>query len=344
MRRYFTDLYGNNEIKERIGLAIENKTLPHAIMISGQEGSGKHTLVREIASALNCTGRDSLSAPLPCHRCNNCRRISENNFVDLKYLSKSADKATVGVGEVRLFREDMFLSSTESDYKIYVIEDGEALTPEAQNALLKVLEEPPLGVIIIMLVKEGDKILTTVKSRMQYFAMSRFTEDEIDKYFTETDSRVLYVKRESYEKYRGVLLTSDGRIGEAQRLFEDKSLKAIAEEREKVEAIIKSLCGRSTFSSLHNAISALPQKRAELLPMLEKLINATRDLIAARLSENYTPLFFASKEYATKTSREIGQKKLIRFYDELLYCHDACSKNGNVGLILSTLTAKLKSF
>jgi DNA polymerase-3 subunit delta' len=343
VRKYFTSLFGNDATKNRLGAAIDGNTLPHALLISGQAGSGKHTLTGEIARALNCENRHDSTAPLPCNRCNNCRRIRENNFTDLKFLSRSSDKATIGVGEVRLFREDMFLTSTESDFKIYVIEDAECLTPEAQNALLKVLEEPPPSVIIIMLVKEGDKILTTVKSRMQFIAMSRFTVEEIDSYLTEKAHQALSVKRSSPDKYKGVLLTSDGRIGEAIRLFEEKNLKAVSEERECVDRIIKSLSSKVPYSSMHSAISSLPQKRAELSLMLETVITAIRDLIASRLSGDYTPLYFSSKEETEKTAREIGIKKLLRFYDEILSAHEACVKNGNVGLILSLLSTKLKS-
>ena len=343
MRKYFTSLFGNETIKQRLGISIENGTLPHALLISGQSGSGKHTLTTEIARALNCENRDNKMLPLPCGSCNNCRRIRENNFVDLKYLSRSGDKATIGVAEVRLFREDMFLSSTESDYKIYVIDEGDCLTPEAQNALLKVLEEPPSQVYIIMLVKEGDKILTTVKSRMQYIATSRFSNEEIDKYLCDIAHPAIYMKKSDPEKYNGVLLTSDGRIGEAIRLFEEKNIKTIADERMAVDKIIKCLSTKVPFSLMHQAINTLPQKRNELSLMLEKIIIAIRDLIASRLNENYTPLYFTSKEQTVQTAREIGVKKLLRFYDEILAAQEACAKNGNIGLILSTLASKLKS-
>ena len=154
MRIYFPRLIGNGETKERLGRAIESGTLPHAFLIGGPSGSGKSTLAIEIAAALNC-------------------------FPDVKVLAKKKDKATLGVEAVKDFREDMFLSSTESENKIYIIDDAESMTPEAQNSLLKVLEEPPKSVNIILLAKECDRILTTIKSRTQYIPMSRFDEGEL---------------------------------------------------------------------------------------------------------------------------------------------------------------------
>ena len=133
MSKYFSALFGNEATKARIGRAITDGTLPHAFLVSGPEGSGKATLATEIAAALNCERRGG--GELPCHMCNSCRRIKDGSFIDVKWLEKPKDKMTIGVGEVRTFREDMFLSATESDYKVYIIDDADRMTPNAQNAL-----------------------------------------------------------------------------------------------------------------------------------------------------------------------------------------------------------------
>lgn len=140
VKNYFPRLIGNEETKNRIGKAIESGRLPHAFLIGGPSGSGKSTLAIEIAAAMNCKGEGD---SLPCARCESCRRIYEGIYPDVKILSKAKDRATLGVEAIKDFREDMFLSSTESEHKIYIIDDAECMTPEAQNALLKVLEEPP---------------------------------------------------------------------------------------------------------------------------------------------------------------------------------------------------------
>ena len=150
MRSYFTDILGNEDAKSRLFKAITRGTLPHAHIIVGPVGSGKKTMAKAIAAAVNCANIDSDEHSLPCGVCNNCRRIKEDIFPDIKFLGKSNGKATIGVEDTREFREDMFLSATEAAHKFYVIENAESLTSAAQNALLKVLEEPPKNVHIIL--------------------------------------------------------------------------------------------------------------------------------------------------------------------------------------------------
>ena len=112
MRDYFSGLFGNEDTKTRVGRAIESGTVPHAFLIGGPSGSGKTVLATEICAAVNCERKNNRSSALPCRECENCRRIFEGNYPDVKILSKPKDRATLGVEAVKDFREDMFLSST----------------------------------------------------------------------------------------------------------------------------------------------------------------------------------------------------------------------------------------
>ena len=181
MNNRFTRLFGNDETKLRICDSIVREALPHAMLIVGPGGSGKHTLATEIAAAANCVNASIklAGAKLPCGVCANCKRIYSGNFPDVNTLGRGSGKATIGVEELRDYREDMFLSATESRYKFYIIEDADLMTPAAQNALLKVLEEPPSAVHIILLCTESDKILSTIKSRTQYAQTELFDYEEL---------------------------------------------------------------------------------------------------------------------------------------------------------------------
>ena len=341
MREYFKRLLGNVETKTRIGTAIDNGRMPHAFLLTGADGSGKRMLATEIAAALNCEGRGEVGSPLPCGVCNSCRRIYEGNFTDVKILEKPKDRATIGVEPIKLLREDMFLSASESDYKVYVIDNAELMTPEAQNALLKVLEEPPLRVVIILLSTEGDKILTTIKSRVQHVALSRFGEGEMREYLLSKSEEARRLSREAPDKLEAIIMSADGRLGQAEALMNKKLSDACESGRETVLEILRALRRGGSYATLYSAMSDLPQKRAELVGALELIITAIRDMILAKHSEGRL-LFFTSREECQSLGEEIGVRRLMDIYDAVAEAHSYCQKNANVSNLISNLTAKIK--
>ena len=337
MKKYFPRIFGNSETCSRIGSAIERRTVPHAFLLLGPSGSGKHTLAIEIAVALNCT---SSGASLPCGECSACKRIYEGNFTDVKVLEKPKDKATLGVGAIKEFREDMFLSATESDYKIYIIDDAEYMTVEAQNALLKVLEEPPSGVIIILLSREGDKILTTIKSRAQAVNMARFHHGELKKILLEISPEARELERAG--GLDSLVMSSDGRIGEALRLTDKRSSEALIEERADILKTVRALRHGASFAELYSAIYSLPQKRQELLSALELLSVAIRDLVAIRSFGGVGLLFFTDRSECEALAEQIGAKRLFGAYEAICEAHKYCSQNANTTNIIAALTARLR--
>ena len=339
MKKYFPRIFGNEETCSRIGAAIESGRMPHAFLILGPSGSGKSTLATEIAAALNCEG--GVNA-LPCGRCSACKRIYEGNFTDIKVLEKPRDKATVGVSAVKEFREDMFLSATESNYKIYIFRDAECMTVEAQNALLKVLEEPPAGVIMILLATEGDKILTTIKSRAQAVYMARFHQDELKRILLESSEDAGELSKSAPEKLFAAIMGADGRIGEAKRLMDKRLSEELREQRDDILKLLGAIRHGTPFSELYFALSAFPQKRTELLQFLELLTSAIRDMIAVKSDSSVGMLFFSSAEECTALSSKIGTRRLYEAYEAVCEAHRLCSQNANTTNIITALSARLK--
>lgn len=336
MRSFFNRLYGNGKTKERLSSAILSDTLNHALLICGPEGSGKRTLASDICAALNCENKASEMHSLPCGRCNRCRRIYEDNYPDIKRLRRDASKATIGVEELRILREDMFLSATESEYKIYIIEEADRMTPNAQNALLKVLEEPPRAVMIILLCEEADKILTTVKSRAQAVTMQRFSPSEIADYLVSRGK----IQSESRAKAIEDIMSADGRIGKAIDIL--TSPDTVKAEREAVTAILRALKVGAPYSELYTAVNALPQKRAELGEALDTLSVALSDLIKYKSDKNAPLTFFISTESARETADGISTKRLLAVYDAVRDAALDNSRNANVSALTSCLGAKIK--
>ena len=342
MREYFSELLGNENSKEKLGAAIERGTLPHAILIVGPKGSGKRTLAKEISAALNCENKNSDRFSLPCCSCNTCRRIKENNYTDITYLKRDKDRATIGVEEVRNFRSDMFLSSTESSYKIYVIEDADKLTHNAQNALLTVLEEPPKNVIILLLASSLDNILTTIKSRAQSIFMSRFDRDTLKEYLIKKSDKARNLERASRESFDSIIISSDGILGKAISLLSENDALENAEERAVIINIISSLRSSAQYSELYSAISSLPTGRQEFLFSLELLLSAIRDAEVVKLSRSAGLLFFSSHEQAAKYSNEISAKRLMQVYELINDALRDTARNVAISAITSNLAAKIK--
>ena len=342
VRAYFPRLLGNEDTKNRIGRAIEGEALPHAFLIGGPSGSGKSTLALEIAAAMNCERRDNTDSALPCGECNCCHRIYEGNFPDVKLLAKKKDKATLGVEAVKDFREDMFLSSTESEHKFYIIDDAECMTPEAQNALLKVLEEPPSAVHILLLAKECDRILTTIKSRAQYVAMSRFEDSVLaEKLLSDSmDARML--KASDPDRFMGIIMSADGRLGVAKALLNKQRSESNEEERLEIINLIRAIGQKPSYAEIHNALSSFPTKRAELSLSLERLMSALRDLIVIKYNSNAKTVFFPSADEATRLCGEISVKRLLSLYDAANEAHELCARNANVANLMTSLGSRIR--
>lgn len=336
MRRIFTRLYGNEDIKSRLGAAILSGRQNHALLICGPRGSGKRTLAKEISAALNCENKDNDRLPLPCCACNTCRRIYGDNYTDIKVLSREASKATIGVEELRIFREDMFLSATESEHKIYIINEADKLTANAQNALLKVLEEPPSNVMILLLCEEGDKILSTIKSRSQLITMQRFSAEKISEYLTDTKILGSFDR----ERLENDVMSADGRIGRAIEIIENPT--EVEQSRRTTLDIIAALKMSAPYSELYLAITSLPQRRAELLEALSEILLAISDLVKIKLSKRAPLSFFSGREQAEEIAEGITLKKLLSVHDAVMSAIEDTSKNANVSALIACLGAKIK--
>lgn len=344
MRNYFPNLYENRRTAAMLGASIENNTLSHALLIVGPSGSGKSTLAREVAMAVNCEKRHDGQYPLPCGFCNTCRRIREGNFTDIKYLEKPKDRATIGVEAVKDFREDMFLSATESERKIYIIDSAHTMTPEAQNALLKVLEEPPTSVLIMILSSEADRILTTVKSRAQLITMEKISNDKLGEYLLSVSDEARALSVSDRSAFDALILASDNVIGNAIRLTSKGDRDTILSKREITTGFLRALCGRIEYSRLYRAVSDIPSKtRGELTEALEDIIKATRDLIVVRASAGKARLlFFTAPDEAESLSRQIGTKRLLALEEILNNAIRLNSMNANIQSILANISAELR--
>ena len=153
-------LAGNLRVKEAVTSMISLHRIPHAILIDGDKGTGRHTLARYIAQAVVC-GKDNA----PCGECRNCRVAKSGAHPDITFISPEEGKKFINVGQIRTLRAEAFVKPHMSERRVFIINTAETMNESAQNAFLKVLEEPPEGVVFILVSLSASELLETVVSR-----------------------------------------------------------------------------------------------------------------------------------------------------------------------------------
>lgn len=156
----FDGFVGNAALRQRLSTAFSAGKISHCYLLSGPRGAGKHTLAGIMAAAMQCTG----GGDVPCGVCAACRKVASGQHPDVIVVD-DAERKTVGVDTVRAARADAFIRPNEGRRKIYLIPRAQDLGPAAQNALLKVLEEPPQYVTFLLLATNADALLATIRSR-----------------------------------------------------------------------------------------------------------------------------------------------------------------------------------
>lgn len=341
MRRYLEAVFGNRENCRALGESIEKNALSHALLIEGDSGAGKRTLAREIAKALLCEERENKNLPLPCCSCRACYLVENGLAPDVHYISRG-DRATLGVDAIREMIKDTAMASTEFDARIYVFEDAHTMTAGAQNALLKIMEEPPDGVSLILLTESADSMLTTVRSRARLLRMQRFTKEEIASYLAENKPDVFLPYKAKKEELDALLMLSGGSIGEAIRLLSPESAATARGEREAVLTLLSSLSKKS-YSALYKAISALPQKREEFKSALLLLQSAVCDLILSMRAEEPPFTFFPSKEAIPESLNTLRISTLFAFNDAIEETLSELDRNANLQMTVTMFTARLRN-
>ncbi len=169
----FDDLVGQKHIIQTLKNAITGNRISHAYLFTGPRGTGKTSTARIFAKALNCKEGPTAS---PCLKCDQCKKIRDGNAVDVIEIDAASNR---GIDEIRDLREKVRYAPIEGKYKVYIIDEVHMLTPEAFNALLKTLEEPPSHVIFILATTEPQKVPITIASRCQRLDFERIKLSEV---------------------------------------------------------------------------------------------------------------------------------------------------------------------
>jgi len=210
----FAEFIGQEHIVKTLTNAISGGMVSHAYLFAGPRGSGKTTIARLFAKAVNCQNRKNGEFE-PCNRCTSCLEITEGNAMDLIEIDAASHR---GIDEVRELRDGIRFFPTKSKYKVFIIDESHQLTREAANALLKTLEEPPAYAIFILATTEIHKMIPTIVSRCQRFDFRKLTLSEIIKKLKIiSEKERIKIEKPALEL---IVLNSEGSMRDAESLLD----------------------------------------------------------------------------------------------------------------------------
>lgn len=337
MQTAFSDMVGNERLRLRLAEDIQAGTLSHAYILEGDAGCGKHMLAYRIASALNCRNRGN--GTLPCMHCDSCRKILDGNSPDVIFVNRG-ERATFGVDAVRGLKSDVYIAPNELDTKIYILEEAHLLTPQAQNAFLLTLEEPPAYVLFLLLAEHTDTLLETVKSRAPILRMERQDAETMGMHLRRTVPEASLLSRNDPDAFAELLVAANGSIGRAMLLLDEKKRRPVLDCRANAKQFLNLAATRRSTNDAIQLIRSLPTKREELIPHLSEILPALRDLLVSKQSENAPLCFFAKRTEAEELSYRFTVPELLHLTDCVSEAIDALRGNANVRLTLTALAVR----
>ena len=261
----FDVLLGNERLKENLTESLSKGHISHCYLISGPEGSGKRTLARLLAQTILCRG-----AQKPCGVCAPCRKVLDGNHPDY-ILVDDPEKKTVPVELIRQARADMFIQPNESEHKIYEFPRAQDMGIPGQNALLKVLEEPPGYGVFLLLSDNPDKLLPTVRSRCTELKMQALSPKILKNQLREDFPSA------SPEDIEAAMIRSGGFLGQARTL-----LSQGAEAPPQTEAFARAFAQRDALLLTQVLVPMEKWKREALTESLQQWLELLEGALMSR--------------------------------------------------------------
>ncbi|MDR2540046.1 MAG: DNA polymerase III subunit gamma/tau [Chlamydiales bacterium] len=338
----FADILGQDAIVTTLKNALHHSRLAHAYLFCGLRGTGKTSLLRILAKALNCQNLNAESEP--CNQCNSCLDILNNCSLDVLEIDGASHR---GIDDIRQMNETIDYAPSQGKYKIYIIDEVHMLTKEAFNALLKPLEDPPPSVKFIFATTEPHKILPTIISRCQRFDLNRILPEFIVKKL----KQILENLEIPYEEEALFLISelSDGALRDAESLLDqlicfDNSCITV-----KNATTTFALIDKSIFFKLDKAMEEYDLKVAfelsqdlfssgkDLSYFISQLLHHYRNLIQYKL-DRFPICLFGNQHSNYKTSSTYYTlEQCLDVLDYLIHWQQMMSKLSVKQILIETI-------
>ncbi len=328
----FAEIVGQEYIVKILTNAISSGMISHAYLFAGPRGTGKTTLGRLLAKALNCQNRKEGEYE-PCNKCESCQEINKGNSIDLIEIDAASNR---GIDEMRNLKEGIRFVPTKSKYKVFIIDECHMLTKEANNALLKTLEEPPAHAIFVLATTEIHKMIPTIISRCQTFDFRKLKIPEI----IQRLEKILKKEKIEYEEPALFLIAREatGSIRDAESLL-DKIISFSGKGKSIKKEVVGELLGnieteliiqfmeylsekdvKKTVSFLNKSID----KGINLQQFIKALNNYLREILLLKIDSQFEDSLISSltseekekiKGFAKKLSSEEIHEILEKFME-----------------------------
>lgn len=299
----FKDVVGHKDIINYIRNAVEKDQVSHAYILNGERGAGKKLLANLFAATLLC----EKGGPDPCNDCHSCRQAESGNHPDIIRVTHEKPNS-IGVDDIReQVNNTIMIKPYQGPYKVYIIDHADLMTPQAQNALLKTIEEPPQYAVILLLVENAEVLLPTINSRCVMLRLRYIKDILIKKYLMEN----LKVP-----DYKADLCTAfaQGNMGHAIMLANSEHFNEIREEAVQLLRNIHEM----ELSEIIEAVNRITAYKVEISDYLDIIMVWYRDVLLYKATRDIETVVFRDqinyiKERARMSSYEGIQLILSSF-------------------------------
>ena len=261
-------LAGNPRIRQM----LENRRggLPHACLISGPEGSGRHTLANLLAAAMVC--QSDREENRPCRTCTQCKKVFDRIHPDVSIITGPGEGKPVTVGQIRDMRADAYIRPNEGRRKVYILENADELRTEAQNAMLKLLEEGPEYAAFLLLCGNPGAVLQTIRSRCEQLPLSPVPLPECEEFLGKK------FPEKSQQAIRAAALSAQGILGRAIAELEGGA-EETRQKQAQADELARVLCSGDELSVLEALMPLEKLGREEWTALLSRLETTLVELL-----------------------------------------------------------------